>query len=81
MTDAGPLVTAEIIMERLPSAVQFDEQIAWLNVNKYRDGYEAGYLHCDGLYEPKLHCIGRTPLTALRRLEVSLDRLQEVAHG
>ena len=55
-------------LHNLPASVQIDESIAWLTLNKYDKGYQAGYLHGDATYEKKLMFESPSPLTALKQL-------------
>lgn len=65
------------LLDELPPCVQVDESIAWLNVNRYQDGYQAGYLHGDGLYEQRLVFCGLSPLTPLRHLRDTIKWYEE----
>lgn len=65
------------ILKSLPASVQIDESIAWLNLNKFTDGYQAGYLHSDGIYEKALSFTAPTPRVALEQLHSKLSQETE----
>lgn len=56
------------LLAKLPARVQIDESIAWLTLNKFDDGFQAGYLHGDGVYEKQLSFTAQTAQEALEML-------------
>lgn len=65
-------MTLHQLLQELPASVQIDESIAWLTLNKTNDGFQAGYLHGDAIYERKLMFESPNPQQALKLLSEAI---------